>query len=75
MKKVIFDSSSKNWVLEIFGKSIDSEGFVVELNNERVLTPEGFEILAEDLAVIKKGSEKFISGDLTSLMKFSKSEI
>ncbi len=75
--KIFFDKSSQDFVLSIFNKSIDDEGFIVEKNNtsQRVLTPEGHEITKNELAVIKKGSEKFIAGDLTSLMKLSKNEI
>lgn len=75
--KIIFDKKGKDWVLDMFNKSTDSEGFIVEKNNksQRVLSPEGREIEADDLAVIKKGSEKFIAGDLTSLMKLSKGEL
>lgn len=75
--KIIFDNSSRDWVLSVFNKSVDSEGFIIENNGsfDRVLTPEGREISKNELAIIKKGSEKFISGDLTSLMKFTKNEI
>lgn len=75
--KIIFNSTSKDWVLNVFNKSVDSEGFIIENSDdqERVITPEGREISLKELAVIKKGSEKFISGDLTSLMKFTKNEI
>lgn len=74
--KVIFDTQSKDWVLNLFKKSVDNEGFIIEKKDRtRVLTPEGDEIKADDLAIIKKGSEKFIAGDLSSLMKESKGEL
>ncbi|MDF2447518.1 MAG: hypothetical protein K0R26_22 [Bacteroidota bacterium] len=74
--KIIFNKSSRNFVLDIFGKSVDSEGFIIEKSSRsRVLTPEGKEITSDELAVIKKGSEKFIAGDLTSLMKLTKNEL
>lgn len=74
---IIFDKNSTNWVLGLFNKSVDNDGFIIENNNhdQRVLTPDGLEIKAKDLAVIKKGSEKFIAGDLTSLMQLSKGSI
>ena len=75
--KIIFDKNAKEWVLNIFNKSVDTNGFVIEndSNKQRVLSPEGKEIANNDLAIIAKGSEKFIAGDLTSLMKFSKGEL
>ena len=73
--KVIFDKHSKNWVLGIFDKTVDNEGFIVEKDGTRIWTPEGNEIKSDELAMIKKGSIKFIAGDLSSLMKESKGEI
>lgn len=73
--KVIFDKHSKDWVLGIFNKSIDKEGFIIEKDGTRIWTQEGDEIKAADLAIIKKGSVKFIAGDLSSLMKESKGEL
>ena len=74
--KVIFDTQSKDWVLSLFKKSVDTDGFIIEKKSRtRVLTPEGDEIKSDDLAIIKKGSEKFIAGDLSSLMKESKGEL
>jgi len=72
---VIFDKSSRDWVLSLFNKSVDSEGFIAEKNNTRVWTQDGDEIKADDLAIIKKGSVKFIPGDLPSLMRESKGEL
>jgi hypothetical protein len=75
--KIIFDESGLDFILEAFGKSSDDEGFIVEKDNPtiRIQTPEGREITKHQLAVITKGSQKFIAGDLTSLMKLSKGEL
>ena len=73
--QIFFDKGSADFVLEIFNKSVDCEGYIIAKDKTRILTPEGREITKEQLSVIKKGSEKFIAGDLTSLMKFSKGEI
>jgi ribosomal protein S19E (S16A) len=72
---VTFDKGAKDFVLDIFSKLIDDEGFITEKDHTRILTPEGREITRDQLCIIKKGSEKFIAGDLTSLMKLSKGEI
>jgi hypothetical protein len=75
--QIVFDHSSKEWLLNILGKSIDKEGYIVETSNpeQKVLTPEGQEIMEKELGVIKSGSEKYIKGDLTSLMKLTRNEI
>jgi len=75
--KIIFDESGKDFILEALGKSVDGEGFIVEKDKPsiRIQTPEGREITKNQLAVITKGSQKFIAGDLTSLMKLSKGEL
>lgn len=74
--KLIFDENSKGFVLSAFNKGVDVEGFIIDkATNSRIITPEGKEIQAKELAVISKGSEKFIAGDLTSLMKFTNREI
>ena len=74
--KIIFDKQGKDWILEVFNKSVDAEGFIVDnKTGARIMTPEGSEITEDQLAVIFKGSEKFVPGDLTSLMKLTKGEL
>jgi len=74
--RVTFDAGSKEWVLDIFSKTTDSEGFIIEKKDKsRVQTPEGVDITIDELSFIKKGSEKFIAGDLTSFMKLVNDEI
>lgn len=72
MNTLVFDENSKSIILQIFGKSIDSEGFIVDSQtSERVVTPDGKELLAKDWAGIRKGSEIFISKDLPSLLRYA----
>lgn len=74
--KIVFDKGSKDFVLDAFNKGVDKDGFIIEKSNKtRIQTPEGKEITKDQLSIIEKGSEKFIAGDLTSLMKFSKGEL
>jgi len=74
--RITFDNESKDLILDAFNKSVDKDGFIIEKQSKvRVLTPEGMELKKDRLSIIKKGSEKFISGDLTSLMKYAKGEI
>jgi len=71
---VTFDDSVCMEVLDVFGKSVDSEGFIVEKENmaQKVLSEDGQEVNIKEFAGIKKGSEVFIKNDLVSLMRLSK---
>jgi len=73
MNSITFDKSAKDFILETFNKTTDSEGYIVEKDNpdQRVLASDGEEIRMEEFACIKKGSEKYIKSDLVSLIKLS----
>ena len=70
---VVFDESSKAKLLEIMGKSIDSEGFIVEETDltQRVLTKDGEEIKFSEFAGLRKGSEIFIKNDINSILEIA----
>lgn len=70
MKTITFDNGLKEFILDIFSKQVDREGFIVEKDNikQRVLAPDGQEVRLEQFAGIKRGSEIFIKSDLISLM-------
>ena len=69
-----FDESFKEDILDLFGKSVDTEGFIIEKDNpnQRVLSEDGQEVKLKEFGGIKKGSEVFIKNDLISLMRLSK---
>ena len=71
MDFITFDTSAKDFVLESFDKKINKDGFVVEKSNpaQKVLANDGQELLVEDFAGIKKGSEVFIKSGIHSLIK------
>lgn len=72
MNTIVFDESSKKVILQIFGKGIDNQGYIFDVKtNQRVLSPEGNEVLAKDFAGMKKGSEIFITKDLPSLLQYA----
>lgn len=74
--RILFDRNGKDWILSVFDKSLDAEGFIIDnKTGDKIMTPEGKEITGDQLAVIFKGSEKFVPGDLTSLMKLTKGEL
>lgn len=75
MRQIIFDSSAIEFILDAFGKSVDSEGFLVEKDKptQRVLTSEGEPVLASELGSIRKGSEVYGKSDIISVIKLSDS--
>ncbi len=75
VKEIIFDKAVKHQILELFGKTLDAEGYIVEKDNpsQRVLTfDEGREITFDDFGGLQKGSEVFIKNNLVSLIRLSK---
>ena len=74
ISNVTFSKEAKEDILNLYGKTIDKEGFIVEIDNknQRVLTPKGEEIHIEEWAGIIKGSEEFIKSDTFSLIELAK---
>ena len=72
--KIIFNEDSKEDILEIFGKTIDNEGYLVEADNkhQRVLTKKGEEIHIKEWAGVVNGSEAFIKSNAFSLIELAK---
>lgn len=68
---ITFDAASKQEILSYFGKDIDREGYIIEIDNptQRVITPNGEDITLEEFAGIRKGSEIYIKSDLPSLIE------
>ena len=68
---ITFDATSKQEILSFFGKTTDSDGYLIEADNpaQRVITPDGEDITLEEFAGIRKGSEIYIKSDLPSLIK------
>lgn len=71
---IVFSESAKHEVLSLFDKTVDTEGYIVESddNNQRVLTKSGEEILFEEWAGVTKGSEVFVKSDAISLLEVAK---
>ncbi len=69
-----FDKEIKKDILDLYGKTTDEEGFIVEKENvrQKVLTPKGEEIHIDDWAGIVKGSEAFVKSDAFSLLELAK---
>ncbi|MBT3721441.1 hypothetical protein HN827_08730 [archaeon] len=71
---LVFDESSKEEVLKMFGKAVDDEGYIVEEENtnQRVLTARGEEIHFDEWAGVVQGSEAFVKSDAFSLIELAK---
>ncbi len=69
-----FDKEARLEVLDLYGKTVDEEGFIVEKENirQKVLTPKGEEIHIDNWAGIIKGSEAFVKSDAFSLIELAK---
>ncbi len=70
---ITFDKVARDRILGAFGLTTDAEGYIVEKENpkQRVLSPDGEEISAEDFAGVKKGSLLFFRSDLPSLIELA----
>ena len=70
MDRIIFDDSTREFILDTFGKTVDSHGFIVEKQNQhnRVLTRDGVEVKDRNFAGITKGSEIYYRSEITSLI-------
>lgn len=73
MPEITFSKSAVKDVLKAFNKETDNEGFIVDEEGDRVLTPTGEEIKAKELGGISKGSEVFISDNFVSILDYIKS--
>ncbi len=72
MKTIVFNDSTRDLVLELFDKSIDSDGFIIEKDTgRRVLTPKGFEVRKEEFAGFVPGSEIVLTKDLPSILQYA----
>lgn len=76
--EMTFSKGAAPWILDIFGHSIDDEGFIYNKELEcRALTPHAEEIHIDEFGGLMKGpndSMIFIKNDLFSLMKVAKGE-
>lgn len=71
IKKIIFDDNMKRVILDIFDKSVDEDGYIIENETgDRVLTPKGDEVKLENFVGFTPGSEIVLTNDLPSLIQY-----
>ncbi len=73
MDKIItFNNSAKKDILASFNLSVNSNDYIVEKDNDKlVLSPEGEPVKLRDFAGIKKGSLLFFKSDISTLISLS----
>ena len=75
MKTIVFDDSTRDFVLSVLNKSVDNDGYIIETNTKkRVLTPCGDEVQLKDFAGFTPGSEIVLTNDLPSLLQYANKE-
>lgn len=71
-EEVVFHESALEDILKSFDKDIDEDGYIVEDTEDRrrVKTPDGEEILAEELGAIKNGSEMYLDENFDTFARY-----
>ena len=73
--KILFNKQALPYVLEIFGKSINDQGFIVDAETGKlIITPDDEPITPEEFGAIKKGSEIFLKKDLLTTIKLAENK-
>lgn len=72
MKTLVFNDSTKDFVLSLFDKKVDENGYIVEKDSEeKVLTPSGDDVQVNNFAGFTPGSEIILTQDLPSLLQYA----
>ena len=62
MKFIQINQENKNAILELFGKTVDNEGFIIEkMTGKRLICPYSEEIIKVDNFSILPGSATFVN--------------
>ncbi len=76
MKTITFNESTRDFVLSLFDKSTDEEGYIIENSTKnRVLAPSGDEVHVDNFAGFAPGSEIVLTQDLPSLLQYANNEV
>lgn len=76
MRTIVFNEDVKDFVFEVFNKSVDKDGYIIENETgSRVITPEGNFLKNEEFAAVVPGSEVFVTNDMPSLLKYANREM
>jgi hypothetical protein len=65
------DEHTKGFILSLFSKLIDGEGFIIERDSrKRVLSSDGDEIKIDEFGGVTNGSEIYLKNNVVSLINF-----
>ena len=72
IQSITFDKSDASFILEAFGKTVNKEGYLVEIETgDYVLSRNnGEHILLDEFGGIAKGSELYLKSDIASMIDF-----
>lgn len=69
---IVFEESRMDYLLDLFDKEEDEEGYIVDPEEGQRVTPPGSNkpIKTEDLGVVGRGSELFVEDEVDSIVEF-----
>lgn len=69
---IVFEESRINYLLDLFDKEEDEEGFIVDPERDKRVTPPDSDtpLKTEDLGVVGHGSEIFVRDEVDSIVEF-----
>jgi hypothetical protein len=71
LQSITFDKSAALFILEVFGKVVNKEGFLIEKETgEYVLSRHGEHVSINEFGGIAKGSELYLKSDISSMIEF-----
>lgn len=70
--KIIFEKSLSSYVLDIFGKKTDKDGYIINSKTGRKVlsSSDNEEVHISEFAGITPGSEIYLKSDIISLIKY-----
>lgn len=72
--QMVFDSSVKREILELFDKGVNEYGMIIEKDrpDEVVRSIDGIELSLREFGGVINGSELFVNSNIASMMKLVK---
>lgn len=69
---IVFEESRVEYLLDLFDKTEDEEGYIVDPETGQRVTPPGDDqpIKTEELGVVGRGSEIFVKDEVDSIVEF-----
>jgi hypothetical protein len=73
---IVFEESRLEYLLDLFDKDVDREGYIVDPETDRRVTPQNSDdpIKAEELGVVGHSSEIFVEDEVESIIEFVNSQ-